>query len=160
MIFYEIGTWWLRKMKDDDDDDVRRRRTTYDVPYDNDIRRRTYDDDVRRHTTYDDIRRTTMRHDDDIRRTTYDNDEVRRRQQHTTYDDWRTMYEDDDDDACFFLTVFLLSAWITQKTCALIFTKFLKDADVVDREGSARNSCSSWPLYACWADQRACFGFG
>ena len=28
----------------------------------------------------------------------------------------------------------------------------------MDPEGSARNSCNSWPLYACWADQRACFG--
>jgi len=27
-----------------------------------------------------------------------------------------------------------------------------------DPEGSARNSCSSWPLHARWADQRACFG--
>jgi len=25
--------------------------------------------------------------------------------------------------------------------------------------GSARNSCNSWPLYARWADQRACFGY-
>ena len=25
-------------------------------------------------------------------------------------------------------------------------------------EGSARNSCNSWPLYARWDDQRACFG--
>jgi len=22
----------------------------------------------------------------------------------------------------------------------------------------SHNSCNSWPLYACWADQRACFG--
>jgi len=27
-----------------------------------------------------------------------------------------------------------------------------------DPEGSAHNSCNSWPLYACSADQRACFG--
>ena len=26
------------------------------------------------------------------------------------------------------------------------------------RTGSVRNSCNSWPLYACSADQRACFG--
>jgi len=25
-------------------------------------------------------------------------------------------------------------------------------------EGSACNSCNSWPLYACWADQQARFG--
>jgi len=28
----------------------------------------------------------------------------------------------------------------------------------MDPEGSARNSCNSWPLYARRADQRACFG--
>ena len=28
----------------------------------------------------------------------------------------------------------------------------------MDPDRSARNSCNSWPLYARWADQRACFG--
>jgi len=28
-----------------------------------------------------------------------------------------------------------------------------------DPEGSARNSCNSWPLYARWANQRAWFGY-
>ena len=28
----------------------------------------------------------------------------------------------------------------------------------MDPEGSAHNSCNSLPLYARWADQRACFG--
>jgi len=28
----------------------------------------------------------------------------------------------------------------------------------MDPEGSACNSCNSWPLYACWADHQACFG--
>jgi len=28
----------------------------------------------------------------------------------------------------------------------------------MDPEGSAPNSCNSWPLYTHWADQRACFG--
>jgi len=28
----------------------------------------------------------------------------------------------------------------------------------MDPEGRAHNSCNSWPLYACWADQLAWFG--
>jgi len=29
----------------------------------------------------------------------------------------------------------------------------------MDPEGSARNSCNSWSLYARWADQQAYFGY-
>jgi len=35
---------------------------------------------------------------------------------------------------------------------------FTSTKDTMDPEGSARNSCNSWPLYARGADQRACFG--
>jgi len=41
------------------------------------------------------------------------------------------------------------TAWSAEQTSA---------KGTMDQEGSARNSCNSWPLYARWADQRACFG--
>jgi len=38
-------------------------------------------------------------------------------------------------------------------------SNFLKSTTgTMDLEGSVHNSCNSWPLYTCWADQRPCFG--
>jgi len=36
--------------------------------------------------------------------------------------------------------------------------KYETSKGTMDPEGSARKSCNSWPLYARWADQWACFG--
>jgi len=44
----------------------------------------------------------------------------------------------------------------TTSTYSVLDTTSVKGT--MDPEGSACNSCNSWPSYAHWAEQRACFG--